>query len=284
MNALDSEFAETRSRTSGSPGGQSLRRWLLAVVVSFLPLIAAVALREPLELPQTFVVVGVVLSFALLLLVNATSMLRVWPFGSEGGAMSLEKNADATEPPAALASVGVELPAADEEAYDRLTGLPTFHSFSQRLLEDVQRAQASGEPVAVVLIDINHLAKVNDQFGAEAGDQVLRHLTACLQLAKRSGDLLARMGDDEFGLILSRCDDAGARGFVDRVEERLARDSITVHVDDWSTSVWIGICAGAAVGDSAVPDADTVLTAAVDNLNAARRARDRRRQRWQSAA
>jgi diguanylate cyclase (GGDEF)-like protein len=167
---------------------------------------------------------------------------------------------------------------------DPLTGLRTFQPFSQRLLEEFHRVKRTEECAALVLVDVNHLAQINEQFGVEAGDQVLRQVSACLELSKRGSDVLARMGDDEFGLLLLDCDRAGAGAFIERVQELLARESISVEVEGGSTSVWTGICAGVAIFDSNTGAADDVLTAAVDDLNEAREARDRRRERWREAA
>ena len=138
--------------------------------------------------------------------------------------------------------------------------------------------------MAVVLVDVNHLAQVNDQFGSETGDNVLREVADTIVGSKRMSDMAARMGDDEFGVLLLDCNQAGARAFVERVHERLDRQSIPVEAGGRTTSVWIGICAGVGVCDAATPDADAALTAAVDDLNESRAARDRRRNRWAKSA
>jgi diguanylate cyclase (GGDEF)-like protein len=177
-------------------------------------------------------------------------------------------------PPEILAS----LPA------DPLTGLPTFQPFSQRLLEEFHHVKRSGGQAAIVLIDINHLSRINEQFGPEAGDKVLLHVSQCLDSTKRLSDLLARMGDDEFALLLTDCDAPGARVYIQRVHERLARDAISLRRGERSTPLWVGICAGMAVCDPHAVDADEVLTSAVDDLNGARVERDRRRQRWEHSA
>jgi diguanylate cyclase (GGDEF)-like protein len=167
---------------------------------------------------------------------------------------------------------------------DPLTGLPTFHLFSQRLHEEAQIVAASGSQVAIVLIDINHLAKVNAEFSPSSGDSVLLHVASCLLNTKRQSDMVARMGDDEFALILPDCSEAGGRSFIQRLEDRLARDSVPVVRGKRQAPLWIGICAGMAVCNRERPDPDEALTAAVDDLNAARSDRDRRRNRWEQSA
>ncbi len=276
MTDVETTIGEDEGRAGNAPAGLNFWLWLLGLIVALLPLIAAAALRQPLELPEALVGGAVMLSVALLVVFNLASLLRLRRLRNEREA---ERAAAAV-----VATSSDETSIEDETSYDRLTGLPTFHAFSQRLLDEFQLAKASGESVAVVLVDINQLAMLNEQFGPEVGDEVLRHVTACLQLSKRSSDLLARMGDDEFGLVLPRCIYQGAHLFVDRVNERLARDAVTVSVQGRSTSIWVGICAGAAVADAATSDADDVLTAAVDDLKASRIKRDGKRERWQTAA
>ena len=266
---------------AGPIGSPSLWRWLLLFVAAMAPLIAVAALRGPLDLPNAVVGAGVLLSLLLAAAVTATDLLASRPVGNRRY-LSFVERGEATEPkPATERNV---MSISDSVSYDPLTGLPTFQPFSRRLLEEFHRVKESGELLALVLVDINHLARINEQFGVEVGDQVLRHVTACLQLSKRMKDILARMGDDEFGLLLPDCDGPGAYAFVERLNERLSRDSIKVRVGDWSTSLWIGICAGVAICDPTTPDADELLTTAVDDLNAAREERDRRRQRWKQSA
>ena len=282
VSDVDPTFGEDESRAGDVPVGSNLWLWLLGLTAALLPLLAVVALRQTLELSMALIGGLATVSVALLVAVNLGTLLRLSRFANERHADSTQDKTGTDE--RASATAPVEISVLDDASYDRLTGLPTFHAFSQRLLDEFQLAKAAGESVAVVLIDINQLAKVNEQFGPEVGDEVLRHVTACLQLSKRSSDLLARMGDDEFGLVLPRCVYEGAQLFVERVKERLAQDSVTVTVQGRATSIWVGICAGAAVAGSATADADEVLTAAVDDLKASRIKRDDTQERWRAAA
>ena len=267
----------------GGAGPADLRdasRLLLGLALAVAPLIAIVALQQSFELPG--MLVSAVVLFSVLLMVAVTVLLRPRPISIDSPASSADYHAGAT--PAVAPAAPASDAQADFASSDPLTGLPTFQPFSQRLLEEFHRVKRTEECAALVLVDVNHLAQVNEQFGAEAGDQVLRQVSACLELSKRVSDVLARMGDDEFALLLLDCDRAGARAFIERVQELLARESVPVQVEGGSTSVWIGICAGVAICDSNTGAADDVLTAAVDDLNGAREARDRRRERWREAA
>jgi diguanylate cyclase (GGDEF)-like protein len=269
------ESPEGTPEQERSAGLQGMLRWPLGLSVAVAPLIAVATLRAPLELPDALVGAGVLLSLALVVAVTVLLRPRLVesereaaPAGDRGGSTSFESGS--ASPAGSVSS-------------DPLTGLPTFQPFSQRLLAEFQRVKRSEGLLTLMLVDVNHLGRINEQFGAEVGDQVLRQVAACLEMSKRMSDVLARMGDDEFGLLLPDCEAPGARAFVERVQQRLARESIRVQIGDRSTSLWIGICAGIAICDGAA-DADELLTAAVDDLNAARDERDRRRQRWEQSA
>jgi diguanylate cyclase (GGDEF)-like protein len=244
---------------------------VLVPVLALTPLLAALLVQGWLDLPFQMIVAAAVISFILLC---AGFLLVRTPRD--------EEEDEQETMPIQLPSLADLKPGSDP--VDPLTGLPTFHLFSQRLLEEARLVSVSGSQVAVVLIDINHLNRINEQFGPASGDSVLLHVTTCLLETKRQNDLVARMGDDEFGLILPDCGESGARAFIQRLHERLARDSVEVRRGKRSTSLWIGICAGMGVCDAESPDGDDALTAAVDDLNEARRERDRRRERWEHSA
>ena len=86
--------------------------------------------------------------------------------------------------------------------YDGLTGLPNRHLLNDRLRQAVF-AQRSPRSISVVFIDLDHFKVINDSLGHNAGDEVLRHVAERLRLAVRDGDTVARIGGDEFVLILA---------------------------------------------------------------------------------
>jgi diguanylate cyclase (GGDEF)-like protein len=272
---MGDEFAQSRLTGQGTPArrrphaGDALWR-LLVPILALTPLLAALLVQGWLELPFEMILAAGAISLVLLC---AGFLLVRAPREDEAEEEELI--------PLQLPSLADLKPGSDP--IDPLTGLPTFHLFSQRLLEEARLVSVSGSQVAVILVDINHLNRINEQFGPPSGDKVLLHLASCLLETKRQNDLVARMGDDEFGLILPDCGEPGARAFIQRLHERLARDSVAVKRGKRSTPLWIGICAGMAICDAETPDGDEALTAAVDDLNEARRERDRRRERWEHA-
>jgi diguanylate cyclase (GGDEF)-like protein len=173
----------------------------------------------------------------------------------------------------------------DEEEHlnDLLTNLPTFKYFSRRLHDEFNRARRGGRQMAVVLIDVNNLSAVNKEYGVRAGDEVLRHVARAIDGTKRLHDVVARLGDDEFGVILMESGEEGVAAFVDRLEERLARESAVADVSGRVISLWAGVCSGNAVSHPEMTRADMVLEAAMGSLNQAKQERERRRRMWLSA-
>jgi diguanylate cyclase (GGDEF)-like protein len=171
----------------------------------------------------------------------------------------------------------------DDGARDGLTGLPTFNAFSRRLNDEFTRARRMGRRVAVVLIDVNNLTAVNREYGVRSGDDVLRHVAGAIEGTKRYNDIAGRLGDDEFGVILLDTGEDGVQAFIDRLEERLAREAAVSEVSGRSISLWAGICSGSAVSSPETTAPEAVLDAAVASLDDAKQERERRRRSWLTA-
>ena len=104
---------------------------------------------------------------------------------------------------------------------DEVTGLADARAFHQRLVEEMGRAEQAGEPIAIVALDLDHFAAINERFGAPAGDQVLAESAMVLKLALREGDFVARLAGDAFGVLLPDCDLAPARRLAERLRHAL---------------------------------------------------------------
>lgn len=168
-------------------------------------------------------------------------------------------------------------------AKDLLTDLPTFNHFARRLADEFNRSRRVGRRVSVVLIDVNNLSAVNKEYGVRAGDEVLRHVALAIESTKRFSDVVSRLGDDEFGVLLMNTGEEGVNAFIERLEERLARDSAVAEVGGRHISLWAGICSGSAVSEPAMLRAEEVLEQAMASLTAAKQDRERRRRMWLSA-
>lgn len=163
---------------------------------------------------------------------------------------------------------------------DPLTGLPLRRYFIRRLGDDMRRAQRLGRLLTLVVFDVNNMDAVNREYGREVGDEVLRLVARSIQKSKRYTDLAARLGDDEFAVLLPECDERGAEQFVARLEERLTRDPATVVTRRRPVTVWAGVCAGIAQLRRDMADQEEFMAAALAALAGAREERDRRRRAW----
>jgi len=97
-------------------------------------------------------------------------------------------------------------------AVDTMTGLSTYRVLRDRLAFEVERGKRSAEGFAVLFLDLDRFKEVNDQYGHEAGNEILRAVAGEIRNAVRASDVAARYGGDEFVVILTRTDlQGGAR-------------------------------------------------------------------------
>lgn len=105
---------------------------------------------------------------------------------------------------------------------DPLTGLANHRTFHERLRYESARSRRSGAPLALVLLDIDRFKSVNDVYGHQAGDEVLRTVAALLAEDARTTDIAARLGGEEFALLLSDTGDDGALAVAERLRIAIA--------------------------------------------------------------
>lgn len=105
---------------------------------------------------------------------------------------------------------------------DALTGLKNRRAGSEALHAEMERARRYTRPLSVVLFDIDYFKKINDDFGHEAGDNVLRAFARVLESSARSTDVVVRWGGEEFLAIVQEADLDAARTFAERVRTGLA--------------------------------------------------------------
>ncbi len=129
---------------------------------------------------------------------------------------------------------------------DGLTGLTNHRTFQQRFADLLERAQRHNGKVALLLCDIDHFKKVNDNYGHPIGDEVLRRVARVLQEVPRKIDVPARYGGEEFAVLLDNVDVAQARAVADRI--RIEISKIVVDTDKGPLSVT------ESVGVAAFPD------------------------------
>jgi diguanylate cyclase (GGDEF)-like protein len=171
---------------------------------------------------------------------------------------------------------------------DALTGVANRGLFDQLHAREWLRARRAGDPISLLLIDVDHFKLFNDRYGHPTGDACLRDVARALQRAcHRPADLVARYGGEEFIVLLPHTASAGARHMAARALQ--AVDALGIYHEDSpprqhvSVSVGIGCCENAAAqwadpaerrfkDDAHGPCASDLLAAADKALYAAKRA------------
>jgi diguanylate cyclase (GGDEF)-like protein len=111
---------------------------------------------------------------------------------------------------------------------DALTGVANRRAFELALGREVDRVARSGEPVLLLVLDIDHFKRVNDTWGHGAGDEVIKAVARALVDCVRPMDLVARIGGEEFAIILPSCGSAFGQTVAERVRRRIETTPITV--------------------------------------------------------
>jgi len=144
---------------------------------------------------------------------------------------------------------------------DFLLGIPNRRGFERQLgrtISYIQRYQASG---ALIVIDVDRLKPINDNFGHAAGDEVLKAIVAMLSRQIRTSDVIGRLGGDEFALLLWNLSETDAHAKAAAFEEDIDRLSFTFE----GHTVATGVSAGVAIlgphsdGARALADADRAM-------------------------
>jgi diguanylate cyclase (GGDEF)-like protein len=111
---------------------------------------------------------------------------------------------------------------AAEARTDPLTGLLNRRGLEERAAVEIAHARRDNSPIALAGFDLDYFKRINDEWGHQTGDRVLVHLARLLMGEARDIDTVARVGGEEFVVLLPDTDLAGARAFTDRVRAGLA--------------------------------------------------------------
>ncbi|MCS6992598.1 MAG: sensor domain-containing diguanylate cyclase [Anaerolineales bacterium] len=174
----------------------------------------------------------------------------------------------ATQAAVAIVNARLHQAMSKEAMSDMLTGLPNRRALDARLENEVQRAARYGHPFAVLMMDLDGFKAINDTYGHDVGDRVLRDFARFLVESKRSSDFLARYGGDEMTMLLPETDGNSALQLAESITKRMAQ--FQPLLPD-GTQARLGISGGIAIYPNHAHTASDLLRAADEALYRAKR-------------
>jgi len=149
---------------------------------------------------------------------------------------------------------------------DSLTGLPNRRAVEHWVERELSAAARHAYPLWVIMADLDHFKAINDAHGHEAGDRVLKAFAAILKANTRASNICARLGGEEFVLVLGHSDRAGVEIAIERVRQELESQTLTVQDRTICVTASFGIAGfhgrRAPQFDQLLRDADAALYAA----------------------
>ncbi|QJB56217.1 PAS domain S-box protein [Pseudodesulfovibrio sp. zrk46] len=124
---------------------------------------------------------------------------------------------------------------------DSLTGLFNRRRFMELSEREFSRSSRYGRSLAMLMLDIDHFKNVNDTYGHDVGDQVLRSLSEIAIMALRKADILGRLGGEEFGVLLPETDLPAAQEVAERLRVSIERNVINTSAGPLNITVSIGV-------------------------------------------
>ena len=162
-------------------------------------------------------------------------------------------------------------------ACDHLTGLVNRRALFEACELELQRWRRAPRPLSLLLIDADNFKRINDDFGHATGDAVLRHLAAGLLATFRAMDVVARLGGEEFVVLLPGCDEEAATAVAQRLCDSIATQAVLVEGAAMRYTVSVGV----ATMDAAVDGVDALIERADRAMYAAKAAGRNQVHRWQ---
>ena len=162
-------------------------------------------------------------------------------------------------------------------ACDHLTGLVNRRALFETCELELQRWRVAPRPLSIVLIDADHFKRINDDHGHAAGDTVLRHLAAGLSATFRAMDIVARLGGEEFVVLLPGCTEDAAATIAQRLCQIISEQTVSVNGANLRYTVSVGV----ATMDATVRDVESLIERADLAMYRAKAAGRNRVERWQ---
>jgi diguanylate cyclase (GGDEF)-like protein len=130
---------------------------------------------------------------------------------------------------------------------DELTGLKNRRAFFKQAEQTYEHCKSNRAPLSVLMLDIDHFKRINDSYGHQAGDEVLRQIGAVICASIRDVDLCGRLGGEEFAMLLANASISAAQATAERLRQAIAR-LVCEHVDGITAS--IGVAAMGAADEN----------------------------------
>jgi diguanylate cyclase (GGDEF)-like protein len=128
-----------------------------------------------------------------------------------------------------------------ESRVESLTGIANRRAFDEEIRKLLKRHHSTGQPFAYALLDIDHFKQVNDGHGHEAGDQVLQHVVDVMVANARDVDFLARVGGEEFAMLLQSNNIRGAVRGLERIRNAIAESPMQLESGEVTVTISVGV-------------------------------------------
>jgi diguanylate cyclase (GGDEF)-like protein len=156
----------------------------------------------------------------------------------------------------------------EQARIDPLTGTANRRYFIERGQQEFARAQRYQMPLSIACLDVDHFKETNDRYGHEAGDEVLRSLCSYSQSLLRETELFARIGGEEFAILMPNTSLNGALHLAERLRRVTANSKLNIHSQEVDLRISVGVTK-LKQGDASIEDclrrADNALHRAKQN-------------------
>lgn len=142
---------------------------------------------------------------------------------------------------------------------DGLTGLWNRRYFTERFEQEVERARRYGQPLGLIVCDVDHFKRVNDTNGHAVGDKALQHITSIMKKSLRQVDVLGRIGGEEFAILLPNTNLIEAVQLAERLRKHVEKHPFCHGADQIQLTVSLGVTGHSGSVDEMLKLADDAL-------------------------
>lgn len=145
---------------------------------------------------------------------------------------------------------------------DPLTGLSNRRALFEIMDKLFAKAETDGQPLSLMIIDVDLFKQVNDRHGHQVGDVVLKHVATTIKERLRKGDIVGRIGGEEFLVVLPETPPDGAIQLAEELRHSMASKSVANNGDEIGVTISIGLYCSGCLASSLTPDS---VIASADN-------------------